>query len=395
MAAGLRRSRATEHGRGGDEGPTSGWRRQISHDVRVALPSWLTARALVLVAFALAHPLFRAFDPDTSGELRLRQGLLAWDGEWFHRIASDGYASVPRPILRYFPLLPGLGRGLATFLFGNVGLSLLVLANVFALFAGALLYRLTLQETGDERTARRATWLLALAPSSFVLAMAYTESLAILLAVGTFFALRRRRWWWAVLGGYLSGLARPLGVLLSLPAAIEALPGLRGDAPRPRLARLASVGAPLAGCATYLVWVGIRFGDPLLPYSSQQTPDFRGGLANPLVTLAGTAQDVLAGRFATKNVPHLPWAILFIALVVVVCRRWPLSYGAFAVTTLVVALSTERLGSLERYLFACFPMVLALASLTEKQTVERVVLVLSGMAMTAYATMTFMAVYVP
>ncbi len=347
------------------------------------------------MAFVVAHPLFTAFRPRTSAPLRLRQDLLAWDGEWFHRIATEGYAALPRPSLRYFPLLPALGRGLSTVLFGNVGLSLVVLANLLALAAGALLYRLALEETGDERLARRATWFLALAPPSFVLVMAYTESLAILLAVATFLALRRRCWGWAAVSGFLSGLARPLGVLLSVPAAIEALPRLREDPPRQRLARLAAIGAPFAGCATYLAWVWVRFGDPLLPYSSQQTPDFRGGFANPLVTLATTIVDLLAGRFATKNVPHLPWALVFVALAVVVCRRWPPSYAAFAVTILVVALSTERLGSLERYVFACFPFVLAVASLTASQRVERVVLVASGLAMTSYATMTFLAVYVP
>lgn len=396
MAIGTRRWRARR-----SEQPSSGegnaqpWRGQLAHDLTAVLPSWITARLLVAVAFVVAHPLHERFRPRTSAALRLRQDLLAWDGDWFHRIASDGYAALPQPSLRYFPLLPALGRGLSTVLGGNIGLSLVVLANVFAVAAGALLYRLTLEETGDQRLARRATWLLALAPPSFVLAMAYTESLAILLAVATFLALRRCRWGWAAVGGFFSGLARPLGVLLALPAAIEALPHLRHAPRRQQLGRLASIVAPFAGCATYLAWVWVRFGDPLLPYSSQQTPEFRGGFANPLVTLARTMLDLLGGRWATKNVPHLPWALLFIALVVVVWRRWPPSYGAFAVTTLVVALSTERLGSLERYVFACFPVVLAMASLTASPRVERVVLVASGVAMTSYATMTFLAVYVP
>ncbi len=370
------------------------WKAQLGHDLTMALPAWVTARLLVLVAFVVAHPLFKAFRPRTSAPLRLRQDLLAWDGEWFHRIATDGYAALPQPSLRYFPLLPALGRGLSTLLFANVGLSLVVLANLFALAAGAVLHRLALEETGDEGLARRAAWLLALAPSSFVLVMAYTESLAIFLAVATFLALRRGRWGWAAVGGFFSGLARPLGVLLSIPAAMEAVPGLRQAPPRRRLARLACIGAPFAGSATYLTWVWVRFGDPLLPYSSQQTPQFRGGLANPVVTLAKTALDLLSGQ-STKNVPHLPWALLFIALVVVVVRKWPPSYAAFAITTLVIALSTDRLGSLERYVFACFPVILAMASLTASRRVERVVIIGSGVAMTSYATMAFLAVYVP
>jgi Gpi18-like mannosyltransferase len=350
----------------------------------------------VLTGLALAHPLQSRYRPLESSARRVREGLLAWDGDWFHDIASQGYAALPRPGLRYFPLFPMLGRGLSTILFANVGLSLIVLANVFALLAGAALHRLVLHERpGDERLARRATWMLALAPPSFVLVMGYTEALAILLAVTTYLALRRRRWGWAAVGGFLSGLARPLGVLLSIPALIEALPHLRRGSMRQRLAALAPVGAPVVGCLTYLTWVGLRFGDPLLPYSSQQTPEFRGGFANPVVTLVKTVGELVTGHFATKNVPHLPWAVVLIALVVLVCRRWPPSYAAFAVATLLVALSTERWGSLERYGFACFPVVLAAAGWGSSERVQRVVLVVSGGLMSTYATLTFLALYVP
>jgi len=365
------------------------------HDVAVALPAWLTARVLVVGALAASHPLQSRYRPIESSARRVREGLLAWDGDWFHDIVEQGYAALPRPGLRYFPLFPLLGKVLSTVLFANVGLSLIVVANLFALLAGAMLHRLVLRERGDERLARRATWMLALAPPSFVLVMAYTESLAIFLAIVTFLALRRRRWGWATAGGYLSGLARPLGVLLSIPAAIEVLPDLRQGSWRRRLGALAPVVAPVAGCLTYLAWVGVRFGDPLLPYSSQQTPEFRGGFANPVVTLVKTGGEVVTGQFATKNVPHLPWALVLIALVVLVCRRWPLSYGALAVVTVIVALSTERWGSIERYGFACFPVVLAAASIGTSQRAWRLLLLASASLMTVYATLTFLGLYIP
>lgn len=387
------RSSQSQHSGPSESGESSG--RQFFHDVAVALPAWLTARVLVLAALAASHPLQSRYRPLESSARRVREGLLAWDGAWFHDIVEQGYGALPRPGLRYFPLFPILGKGLSFLLFSNAGLSLIVLANLFALLAGAGLHRLVLRERGDELLARRATWMLALAPPSFVLVMGYTESLAILLAIVTFLALRRRQWGWAAVGGYLSGLTRPLGVLLSIPAAIEALPQLRQGSGRRRLAALAPVLAPVAGSLTYLAWVGVRFGDPLLPYSSQQTPEFRGGFANPLVTLFKTAGELVTGQFATKNVPHLPWALVLIALVVLACRRWPLSYGVFAVATLTVALSTERLGSLERYGFACFPVVLAATTLATSDRMQRVVLVVSGGLMTMYATLTFLALYIP
>ena len=58
------------------------------------------------------------------------------------------------------------------------------------------------------------------------------------------------------LAGYLAGLTRPFGVVLAVPAAIEACSGWRRARGRDRVARLAAVVAPVAGLATFLLWVG-------------------------------------------------------------------------------------------------------------------------------------------
>jgi hypothetical protein len=61
----------------------------------------------------------------------------------------------------------------------------------------------------------------------------------------------------------------------------------------------------------------------------------------------------------------------------------------------VVALSAKRLGSVERYCFSAFPLVLALVSITRSRRVELGVVVVSGACLGAFATLAFLGIYVP
>jgi hypothetical protein len=367
---------------------------RLRGDAIVALPSWLTARAVVLGALAFAHFLFNHL------HVRMRtpvhQGLLAWDADWYSRIAKHGYAGVPRTGLRFFPLYPLLGRVLAPVFGGMVEVALLVLANAPALLLGALLVRLVRREGGDGPAADRATWFVALVPSAFVLVFAYSEAIAGCLAVAMFLALRSRRWWWAAAAGFLSGLTRPSGSLLAVPALVEAVRGIRGGhlSGTDAAARLAAVVAPVAGVGAYLGWVGLRFGTPLLPVTIQQRSFLRGGFVNPVVAFFHAGRDAFNGNFGVNGL-HFPGLVVIAALVVVVCLRWPASYGAYAVVTFLVALSARRLGSVERYCFSAFPIVLALVSLTRSRRVEMGVLVSSGVWMAGFATLAFLGLYVP
>ena len=366
--------------------------------VTAALPGWVTARLVVGATLVAAHVVVTLF-PVATETLHVEQGILGWDADWYVRITDDGYAELPRLYLRFFPLLPALARSVALVIGSHPGLAVLLIVNGAALAFGALVHRLCLHEHADEDLARRAAWLVALVPPAFVLVWGYAEALSGVLAVAGFLALRRQRWWWAAAFGLLGGLARPLGLLFAVPAAVESLRGLRGAGWRGVVARAAAVAAPVAGTGLYLAWVGLRYGDPLLPFNVQRRADLRGDFANPVEVLGrGFRQlidgDLVDGRLLSNGV-HVPWFVVFVVLVVVAFRRWPASYGAFALVTLVVACTAERLGSFERYGFGAFPMVLALASVTARPNVERVVLGLSTAGMAAYGTLALLGTYVP
>lgn len=368
-------------------------REALTRDLSAALPSWVTVRLLVAGSVATGLYAFNRLHP-AANAVRLHEGLLAWDGQWYQRIANRGYGPIAREALRFFPLYPLLARVVHLGTRLGTGAALVILANLAALGLGILVHRLVLVERDDPALARRSAWYIALVPSAFVLVLAYPESIAGCLAVAVFLAIRTGRWAWSALFGFLAGLARPVGVLLAVPVVVEAIRAAGGLHLRGLVTRLPAAAAPLAGMAVYLAWVQVRFGHALLPFRVQQADYLRGGLQNPASALVRSGVDFFRGSMEPNGM-HFPWAVLLIVLVVASFRFWPASYGAFAAATLLVALSARRLGSLERYGFGAFPVALTLASVTARPHLDRMVSSASGGAVFGYSLLTFLNIYVP
>ena len=367
----------------------------LRRDVAAALPGWLVARVVVLGALVVAHVIAAKIDSRLAGYAgRLGRGLLAWDGRWYLDIARDGYAALPDESVRFFPLYPLLGRALSPVLGGHTGAALLAISNLSALALGALVHRLCLTETADAALARRAAWLVALVPPFFVMVMGYSEPVALALAVWCFLALRRRAWGWAAVAGLLAGFVRPVGILLVVPAVIEAARGLRTASGRERAQRALAVVSPAVGTAAFLAWVAVRFDDVLLPFRVQNRAHLRGGFSDPVSTFVRSTARLLEGQLGTNGI-HLPWIVLVVALAVVACRRWPAAYCAYAAVSVLVALCARNWGSFERYGFGAFPVVLALASLTARPWAERAAIAVCTAGLACYAVVGLLLYYVP
>jgi hypothetical protein len=361
----------------------------VAADVRAALPGWIVARVLVLVSWLSAH---WWVDHHRAGvePIALTQGLFGWDGVFYRDIAAVGYRAAPFEALRFFPCYPLTGRALDTVLSMSAGTALLIVTNVSALAAGALLHRATKLETGDARAARRAAWYVALVPPAFVLVWGYAEALLLVLAIATFLALRRERWGWAAAFGFLAALTRPTGVFLALAAAVEAGRGIRGRRVRELGPRSLAVVAPVAGTVAYLWWVGHVFGDWHIPIDIQN--DLRGGTDNPIVRLGEALSDL-----GHRNVDglHFFFGVAFIVLAVVVWRRLPLSYGVYTVAIVGTALAAANLNSIERYGLDAFPLVMALAIATPSRRAAQVTTGVAAVGLTWMCTLAWLGEYVP
>lgn len=371
--------------------------RRAGRAVWAVLPQWVVARVVVLGMLALAHLIVDRTHPAALGvAARVHQGLLGWDAGWYEGIARVGYAPLGHQALRFFPLFPLMGRALATVSGVSDGTALLVVANVAALAATAMLRILVLRETGDVRLATRSVWLLSLVPPAFVLVMGYAEPLLLVCTVGCFLAIRPGgpiTWWAAAALGLAAGLTRPLGVLLVLPVVVEAVRRWPGATRNERLAAATAVVAPVAGAGAFLAWSWGVFGDALLPLRVQAQAGHHGGLSDPLRTLVDDARGVFHHHFGTAL--HVPWVVLVVVLVVVCWRRLPASYGAFATGVVLVALSGTNLDSFERYALSAFPLLIAGASLTAEPRVERSVLALAAAGLAVYALLAFLNLSVP
>lgn len=359
-----------------------------------ALP-FLVSRVIVLLALGAARFVVSELHPGSAAaRAAAHSGLLGWDASWYERITAHGYARLGNEALRFFPLLPVLARSLLAVPGMTAGTSLIVVANLASLAAFVVLYRLVTFELGDEACARRAVWLLALAPPAFVLVMGYAEPLLLLTSLLAFLGFRQRRYGLAICAAFLAGLCRPIGMLLAVPALIEVGANWYAVSGRERLAGIATALAAPAGAAAYLGWVQESVGSFLLPLREQLSASHRGAITDPFVTFARDARDLFHGEhFGT--VEHAPWALLLLMLAAFILWKLPAAYGWYAVATLAVALTAANLDSLERYGLGCFPFAIAAAMLTSGRRTFPVVLGVSGSLLLAYGMLAFLGLYVP
>lgn len=378
---------------------------RLASSIRAAAVPFVVTRVLTLGALGLAwlvvHPLGLVHGSKAAGTVRA--GLLGWDASYYRRIAAVGYGAVPGGE-RFFPLFPLTVRWLAWLPGVSAGAAAIILANLFGFAALVALHGLVASESLERHAGRRAIWALSLWPAAFVLVMGYAESLFLLLSVLAFWCWRQGRWWLSVVPALLAGLCRPAGLILVVPALVEAVGGWRRASrsphmPRPSImslvGRAAGVLAAPGGTAIYLGWALNRVSTTYLgPLRAQLSSVHRGGITDPVVTFARDARDLVTGHHLGTAM-HAVSAVVFIGLALYVLVRLPLAYGAYAVATLIAVLTAANLDSLERYGLACFPLAVGVGLLVEHRRVRWIVFPIMAAILAGLATLAFLGRYVP
>jgi hypothetical protein len=338
----------------------------------------LAGRALVAVAWAAVLALVE-IRLDGIRPVTTAQGLFAWDGAYYRDIAVGGYGAVEPGAIRFHPLFPLLGQS---------GLGVLLLANLGALAAGAVVHRLARDETGDADLARRAATFVGVAAPAFCTVWAYAEGPFLALAAGQLLALRARRWWWAGALGALATLTRPTGLLLAIPAAVAGWQTWRTGRRDGEI--VVAVLGPGLAMAGWLAWVGDRYGDPWAPLTIQS--DLRGGTVLPPLRLLEGLGEMVADPFGDGL--HIPFAFGVLALVWVCWRRLPGSWTALAGAGVLLNLAADNLNSTERYAYGLPPLLVALAAVTGGRW-WRPAVVASSLLLVGMATLAWYGRYVP
>lgn len=400
------------------------WRRAwVDPNVRRISAFYWTIRGAVLLAGYLATV---TFGLPEQGPFRVSANEFLnlparFDAGWYLQIATDGYrydGSDRQQNIVFMPALPlamrvaGTAAGVnhlhlkndprgsdrSRLLWTGVVLSLLA-----GWFASVWIYRLALRWLDAER-AVGAVLLMQAYPFALFYGAAYTEGLFLLASVGALLAFLRGAWPSAVAWGLLAGFTRPNGFVLSVPLGLLLLghllgrgrsDGSQGGAWRPTSLAwpLAATLAPALSTLAYSAYIYRLTGDPFVWTRLQSA---WGREYRSLGTLAGEYVDFIGreGLYgytmtAPTDAMNLAAALLALAAVYPVWRRFGAPYAAYILAVVLPPLMMGGVLSMGRFSAVLFPVFLWLGAVTPPQRQLYVVTAfaaLQGLAATLYFT---------
>jgi Gpi18-like mannosyltransferase len=157
--------------------------------------------AIKFFAFILAPVAWMVLHDQPSDFLSL---WIRWDALNYVEIAKNGYTAVgeTRYFIAHLPLYLFMIR-LAAAAAGNYELAALIVSNLASLIAGFYLYKLARIDY-SESTALKSVFYFTIFPTSYFLIAGYTESLFLLLVIGSFYYAWKAKW---SMAGVLGALA--------------------------------------------------------------------------------------------------------------------------------------------------------------------------------------------
>jgi Gpi18-like mannosyltransferase len=280
-----------------------------------------------------------------------------WDSLWYERIARHGYGhelDTPQgqAAAAFFPLYPlTVGALLAVM----PGASFFWVASVFSnlLALGALLWMARSLMSSDEQTQRVIALTLTSA-GSFYLSIPYTESLFLLLVVGTLVATRRGRF---EIAGLLAGLAATTRVhgfpLIAVPVLACWLDAAQGPRRGTRAAvTIAAFTVPVAAYFAYLADAQGSWG----AFVARQTM-----WDNPTPYPFQAVWAFVAFPRRVSNWVHGAFWILYLGLLIRYWKKMPLGEALFCLGVFVISTQQDAFHGIYRYMTPLLPLTFAIA----------------------------------
>jgi hypothetical protein len=358
---------------------------------QVLIP-WLASRAIVLiVALAASEQAPNRERPLVAQTVleRLLSTLMRWDGGWYSAIVQRGYTAADgsaSSAVAFFPLYPLTVRALCWATGLPDPLVAVLFSNVCALLAGLVLFRLIQRQVSTEV----ATWsvlFLLFAPSAIHFSAYYTESLFLLLCVGSYLAASQRRWLLVALLGALVTATRPTGFLLIGALALNIWQD-RGYQLRP-IRELVAPSAALAfssvGALAYAGYLVHTFGGLDVYFVAQSTEWPRRFHPATFFSMLFDVQRLMEVSVETLLQGFVPTVLALIGTVWLLhLRRFGDALFVFGSVFLAVGGGTFE--STQRYLVTLFPLCRLLASV-ESVVTRACLLALSATLMGYWAAL--------
>ena len=268
---------------------------------------WLLSRLIIVVSMQLIAPIY-PYPPTDFGKLPIPLDFVPgylpkmgwelfshWDGAWYEKVVTQGYDygnDGKWHSVAFFPIFPLLIRGVM-----YLGLPFEVagvLVNNLAFLGALLLVYRWVEEHHDINAARWATAVLAWCPLSLYGTVIYTEGLFLLVSTAALRSFEKGQYAWAAFWGAMTTATRVTGAAIA-PAFL--LVAWREK--RPAIA-YATAFATGVGLLAYMVYCGIRFGDPVAFVTVQRAWSTSPGGINWQGWL-GLFTQMLTSRFEAVN----------------------------------------------------------------------------------------------
>ena len=362
--------------------------KRVRHDksVRSALFVFVLTRGIVFTIFILATHFMLVKEPRPMGEFqeslievhgrstvqRLRSLSIRGDGGWYVGTAKDGYEhrafdATEQHNWAFFPLYP-LSLYLASHVTGGLMLTGILLSNIFLLPALILLHKTALAFGLDEAGADRTIFYVAAFPTSYFLSLPLTESLFLLVTVGSFYAAARGRWWLAGMVGALATATRFSGIFL-LPALALLYWKQCGRRPRASASSLLLIPLGLLSFMLYLYMItgnAFAFKDVLAAWGR------RSGFF--LLTLFGyLARFRVVDESWDFHALNFAASVLALACGIVLARRRQWALALYTLLSIIAPLSSMVLQSHARYVLTIFPVFMVLAEWGRSTRVDQTI----------------------
>jgi hypothetical protein len=334
-----------------------------------------------------------------------------WDGVWYIKIATSGYADGDGSTA-FFPLYPMLLRYVGLVMHGNLLIAGIVISLLCYAASVWLLWRLVRMDF-DEQLASRAVIYLAIGPLSFFLQAVYTESLFLVLTLACFVFAREGRWRLAGVMGLLATLTRSTGVLLLIPMAYFYYEK-RGWNLKKTDSHVANMLMVVEGLLVWMTYLALAFGKPLSFSTAQKQWERHFGAPNYTVTKAVVAtvwgmRKVISAEYyrwlweaprpgseysnLATNVLNLAFLVAAALLLWYGARRLPKAYSWYALASLAYPLFFPSkyvpLMSYPRFTLTVFPLYVALALYTRDRPKAHKVVVAVGVVLLIVFTAKF------
>lgn len=302
----------------------------------------------------------------------LRERASVADCWWFQNIAKEGY--VRRPFTTdnqynwaFFPLFPLMLRAAAR-VTGEMPLTGMVLCSILFFVALVLLHKLSIDFGLDEKDADRTTLYLTLFPFSYFFAIPLSESLFLVLTVGSFYAAKRDHWLWAGILGALASATRVTGVLLLPVLAILYWQKHRRIWPlRKEVLWLLLIPTGLLSFMVFLYFItgnAFAFKDIYTSWNRRFTFFFM-----PLFEYLRDPM-LLAHYWDFRILNFLASILALVCGFFLLKWRW-WSLAAYTLVSMFISLSSGVLQSHARYVMVLFPIFMVLAVAGRNPRVDR------------------------